>query len=255
MRKRINFTGRKKLASEHIEIRVHKPGNQKYPTFSAVLEPSSMVGLDKDAKVYIEPYVVSSSMRFDFGTVSHLQAPNDTSLSELDREDSFLFRIKVVDESGQVGKILADASGIRPKEAEDDGINRKSLFPVQWIALGELIWRVDFDVHTGPVLQITTKVAELPSRLKNDPLLQGVIYPQAFRDVLWSLIREEEIDDDLPWVQNWREFILKLTNVNLEDATPEDEDEREQFVEEAVRTFSELHNFASRAKHFEEVAP
>jgi hypothetical protein len=253
MKKRINFTGRRKLASEHIEIRVQKPEGQKYPMFTASIAPASMDGLDKNARVYIEPYVVSSSMRFDFDTVSQPKIPAETLLSELDREESFLFRVKVVDESGQVGKILADASGIQPKDADDDGINRKSLFPVQWLDLGERIWRVDLNPHTGPVLQVTTKVPELPTKLKNDPLLQGVIYPQAFREVLWFIIREEEIDDDLPWVQNWREFIRKLTSVNLDEETPEDDEDREDFVEDAVKAFSGQHNFASRAKQFEEV--
>jgi hypothetical protein len=105
MRKRINFTGRKKLASEHLEIRVQNPEGQKHPTFTATLDPASMAGLDKDAKVYVEPYVVSSSMRFDFGTVSQPKIPADTTLSELDRNESILFRVKVVDESGKVGRI------------------------------------------------------------------------------------------------------------------------------------------------------
>jgi len=254
MRKRLNYTGRKRLPSEHIEIRVQKPEGQRYPTFAATLDPAALSGLDKNARVYIEPYVVSSSMRFDFGTVSQPQIPADTSLTELDRDDSFLFRVKVVDESGHVGKILADASGIRPKDAEDDGINRKSLFPVQWIPLGELIWRVDFNPHSGPVLQLTTKVPDLPSRLKNDPLLQGVIYPQAFREVLWLLIREEEIDDDLPWVLHWREFVRKLTGIDLEVATPEEEEDRAEFVEEAVRSFAAVHSFGSKARQQEEAA-
>jgi hypothetical protein len=252
MKKRINFTGRKRLASEHIEIRVQRQDGAKHPSFAARLDAAAFKGLDKDAKVYIEPYVVSSSMRFDFGTVSNPQSSADTTLSQLDRNDSFLFRVKVVDESGQVGRILADANGIRPKDAEKDGINRKSLFPVEWIPLGELIWRVDYSSDAGPSLQLTTRVLDFPTKLKNDPLLQGSIYPQAFREVLWNLLRDEGIDDDTLWAQDWRTFIQKLTGTDLSD-NPPDEDDFEDFVEEAVRSFSKGHNFASLAKQLEEV--
>ena len=251
MKKRINFTGRKKLASEHIDIRINRQKGQPYASFVATFDPALTNGLDKDAKVYVEPYAISSSMRFDFGTVSNPQMPADTMLSQLDRDDSFLFRIKVVDESGQVGRILADANGIRPKDVQDDGEAKKSLFPVHWVDLGELIWRVDYDQNTGPVLQLTTKVNELPNRLKNDPLLQGCIYSQALRDVLWILVKDNDFDDDAEWVKNWRAFVLKLTGINLEENPPED-DEQETFVEDTVRQYARVYNFASKAKQAEE---
>ena len=251
MKKRLNFTGRKRLASEHIEIRIQQENGASFPSFVATLEPSLTVGLDKAAKIYIEPYVVSSSMRFDFGTVGNPTAPTDTTLSQLDRTESFLFRVKVVDESGNVGRILADANGIRPKDASDDGVNRKSLFPVEWLDLGERIWKVAFDKDAGPVLQLTTKVQDLPERRKNDPLLQGAIYPEAFRQVLILLVDGEGIDDEAPWVRNWHEFVLKLSGVDLsEDIADED---AEQLIEDAVQAFSRAHNFAARANKVQEV--
>jgi hypothetical protein len=251
MKKRLNFTGRKRLASEHIEIRIKQENGASFPSFDATLEPTLTVGLDKAAKIYIEPYVVSSSMRFDFGTVGNPTAPTDTTLSQLDRTESFLFRVKVVDESGHVGRILADANGIRPKDASDDGENRKSLFPVEWVDLGERIWKVAFDKDTGPVLQLTTKVQDLPERRKNDPLLQGAIYPEAFRQVLTLLIEGEGLDHEAPWVCNWHEFVLKLSGVDLsEDIADEDQ---EQLIEDAVQAFSRAHNFAARANKVQEV--
>lgn len=190
-------------------------------------------------------------MRFDFGTVGNPTAPADTTLSQLDRTESFLFRVKVVDESGNVGRILADANGIRPKEATDDGVNRKSLFPVEWVDLGERIWKVAFDKDAGPVLQLTTKVQELPERRKNDPLLQGVIYPEAFRQVLILLLEGDGIDEEAQWVRNWYEFVLNLSGVDLsEDIADEDQ---EQLIEDAVQAFSRAHNFAARANKLQEV--
>ena len=252
MKKRINFTGRQRLASEHIDIRINREQGQQFPSFTATFDPAMTKGLDKDAKVYVEPYAVSSSMRFDFGTVSDPRVPANTLLSELDREDSFLFRIKVVDESGHVGRILADANGIRPKDPKDDGIAKKSLFPVHWVDLGEAIWRIDYDQTTGPVLQMSTKVADLPTKLKHDPLVGGCIFPQALREVLCILVEDGAFDDDAEWVKDWREFVLKLTGVNLEETKFEDEQEQDNFVEDTVRAYARQFTFASLAKQAEE---
>jgi hypothetical protein len=252
MKKRINFTGRKKLASEYIDIRINREQGSRFASFVASFDPAMTKGLDKSAKVYVEPYVVSSSMRFDFGTVSNPKVPTDTLLSQLDRENSFLFRIKIVDESGNVGRILAEANGIRPKDPKDDGTAKKSLLPVHWVDLGELIWRIDYDQTTGPVLQVSTKVADLPTRLKHDPLVGGCIFPQALREVLWILVKEDAFDDDAEWVKDWREFVLKLTGLNLEETEYEEELEQENFVEDAVRQYARQFRFASLAKQVEE---
>jgi hypothetical protein len=252
MKKRINFTGRKKLASEYIDIRINRQEGQRYASFVATFHPDLTKGLDKDAKVYVEPYAVSSSMRFDFGTVSNPIKPADTTLSQLDRDDAFLFRVKVVDESGNVGRILADANGIRPQDADDDGTAKKALFPVHFVDLGELIWRVEYDQSNGPVLQVTTKISDLPNLLKNDPIIQGSIYPQALREVLQILMDENAaFVDDADWVKNWREFVLKLTGVDLEDDQV-DGDDPETFVENTVRQYARLFSFASKAKQAEE---
>ena len=253
MKKRINFTGRRKLASEHIEIRIEKPQGQRYAGFAAKFDPAMTKGLDGNARIYVEPYAVSSSMRFDFGTVAAPQSPVDTLLSELDREDSFLFRIKVVDESGTVGRILADANGIRPKEPDDDGIAKKSLFTVHWVDLGEMVWRVDYDQSSGPVLQLSTKVPDLPTKIKHDPLVQGCIFPQALREVARILVDPEgSFDDDAEWVRNWREFFLKLTGTDISDDPFNEEQDRSNFVEDAMKLYANQFGFASMAKKKEE---
>ncbi len=102
-------------------------------------------------------------MRFDFGTVAGLKAPPDTRLSELDADGSLLFRVKVVDETGVVGRILADASGVHARNTDDDGFNRKALLPLRTTDLGEVIWRLSYDSASGPVLDITNKIAGFSS--------------------------------------------------------------------------------------------
>jgi hypothetical protein len=179
------------------------------------------------------------------------RVPPDIAFWQLGRDGSLLFRIKVVDESGEVGRILPYAKGIRPRDALDDGINLKSLFPVQWKDLGELIWRVDYNKDTGAELQLTTRISNLPVRLKPDALVQGAIYPQALREVLSILLNDGVFEEDLEWVKNWYEFVGKLTGTDLEELSSDD-GERESFIEDAVRSFTLVHRFDSRAKQANE---
>jgi hypothetical protein len=255
MKKRINSTGREKIDSELIDIRVNKADGQKHPTFTASFDFTSFSKLDQNARVYVEPYFISSSMRFDFGTLACPTVPVDTTLSELDENESPLFRVKVVDESGIVGRILADANGIRPRNEEDDGANRKSLLPLITKDLGELIWCLGYDANSGPVLQISSKIAGLSAKLKTNPLLQGAIYPEAFRQVLRELINDDEFGEQGSWRENWRKFILALTGEDLGEKEFEGDadDEREVFINTAVKAFAESHGFATNAAKFEEV--
>jgi hypothetical protein len=252
VKKRINSTGRKKLDSQHIDIRVQVIDGQPHPTFTAKFDFTGLPTLNKDSKIYVEPYFKTSSMRFDFGTVSSPSIPADTTLSELDINESFLFRVKVVDESGIVGRILADANGIRPRTAEDDDFNRKPLLPLVHKDLGERIWELGYDPDAGPELQISSKLADLSGRLKSDPLLQGAIYPEAFRRVLNKLIDADAFGEEDSWIESWRVFILKLTGRDLGENGFE-EGEAEDFIDDAVIAFSGAHSFKTRAVKFEEV--
>lgn len=251
MKKRINSTGRRKLESEQIDIRINSEEGTKPVSFNANLDFSSTSDLDPKAKVYIEPYVRTSSMRFDFGTVDSVKAPADTRLSELDADGSLLFRVKVVDETGVVGRILAGASGVHARNTDDNGFNRKSLLPLRTTDLGESIWRLSYNSASGPVLDITNKIAGFSSKIQNEPLLRGAIYPQAFREVLRKLI-DEPPDSELRWAQDWYAFINALTGHDLLEDEPDD-DESEGVIADIVNAFCTAHQFATTAAKYDEV--
>ena len=252
MKKRINSTGRKRLPSENIDIRLQKSPGEAHPRFSAALDMAAFNGLDKNAKVYVEPYYKTTSMRFPFGTVANTVQPEDTLLSELDIRDSILFRVKVVDESAVVGKILASAAGVRPRSDEDDGANRRALLPLVHRDLGERIWNVSLDPDSGPVLEISSKLSGLSSRLKTDPLLQGAIYPEAFRQVLRLVLDSDDTEED-SWSTRWRTFLKTLTGIEELDFT-DDGEEESAFIDDAVSAFCKAHTFRTRAGLLEESA-
>jgi hypothetical protein len=251
VKKRINSTGRRKLFGDDVRITIIQENSGGPASFEAKFDFSELPDLDRNAKVYVEPYVRSSSMRFDFGVVANPVSPATTVMTDLDRGESVLFRVRVVDDSQIVGRILAAANGIRPIE-KGDSSDRKPLLPLKTTDTGELLWRLAFDPSSGPVLEISNKVPALASRIKIDPLLQGSIYPMALRDVLTRLT-SESVDEEAEWFQDWSKFVSALTGSEL-DELENDEVSQEMFISDAVTTFADAHRFASKAAEFSEVS-
>ena len=95
----------------------------------------------------------------------------------------------------------------------------------------------------GPVLEISNRVDGLASRVSTDPFLQAAIYPAAFREVLLRLV-DDAVDQESEWFEGWEKFVRKLTSKEVSDL---DVIEYDDFIDRAVREFSGMHRFASRA--------
>jgi hypothetical protein len=121
--------------------------------------------------------------------------------------------------------------------------------------LGDLIWHLAYDPNSGPVLQISSRIVGLSAKLKTDPLLQGAIYPEAFRQILRQLIADDEFGEQSSWRENWRTFILALTAEDLgeKEFDPEEPDETEAFINKAVLALGRAHRFATNAVKVEEI--
>lgn len=246
MKRRINFSGRKKISAEDIRIRLSESTSGEAPTFAADLKLPA--GLPGNARVYVEPYQRSSSMRFDFGTVELLAAPADLRLTDVDRSSGVLFRVKVVDESADIGKIIAAASRIRPLGKDGDpGV--KALLPLVSTDLGEDVWKVVLD-GAAPVLQINNRIPGFRDRLMTDRLLQGAVFPHALTTVLQKLLGTDEYDDEEQWVQDWKTFAAQLNGEELADNLSDEEEgvRLASTIENIVNRFCESNAFASNAR-------
>ena len=179
MQRRFNSTGRKRIARSHIEIRLQEPLDPgEFPVASAKID---LAGLDlpPSATVEIEAYFRSSSMRFPCGTVGAMAIPSAMELSEIDRGGAVRFRLLIID-AAQSGRIVAAADGLRPAD-EGDSPDRQSLLPLRETDLSDQLWKVDVDYRTGPTLLVNGSVPGLASRLREQPLLQGLVFPHALR--------------------------------------------------------------------------
>ncbi len=247
VQRRFNSTGRRRIPRNKIDISLERvPDLNVIPTARASLKLDDLE-LPADASVAIEAYYRTSSMRFGCGTVNNLQVPERMVLSEIDKGGAVRFRVLVIAADG-TGRIMAVADGLRPSAPGDDA-DRQALLPMRERDIGNELWKIEVDYRTGPVLVVNNRVSGLAAQIRTVPLLQGLVFPHAFRAILRDLNPPGESDDDDLWGDNWRRFLTDL-GVAAEPEDPDDADAVDEWVETAVKAFADLKEFAQRVKLF-----
>jgi len=244
MKRSFNSTGRKKISLDLLGIRVYKqPDGRRY--FSADLSKLANMGLSPDAEVFVEPYVGTSMMRYNFGTLGALTPPTDCPLDELDHGKPPLFRVKVVAHSQKAGQLLAMADRVQPGDSEQETEGRHFLLPLEECDLGEAIWGLsDLRSDARPRLQINQRIPDLGSRLATDPILQGAIFPVVVKEVMTAILFGTT-DEELEWVTDWRAFASGLLKEPLPESPSEEQEE--EVIESIVTSFVSGMRFATTA--------
>lgn len=242
MRRTLNFTGRKRIPKKLADLFVTS-GDNGTIEFKAELDISDQ-DLPLDAKVYLEAYYRSSVMRFDLGTISEIKSPFTGKLDDIQSETVF-FRVKVVDESKTLGKILAIADSISP----GSDLQKVSLLPVSYPDLGDRIWRLNLE-GPDPVLEVnrnyrtTVPIGEL---VRKDPAFLTMVLPAILREILNHILFMDEITetDGNTWQNQWLVFASSFPGVNsLTGLPPEPRkniDEYKAWIEDVVDSFSRYH--------------
>jgi hypothetical protein len=249
MKRRFNSTGRKPIASNLVHIRLVHPAEDGQPmSFDADLSRLKELELPGEGRVYVEPYVTGSSsiMRFSFGTIDAIEPPADRLLADLDVGGRIVFRIKVVDESSTLGRILAASHAIRPYDERIADDQRRSILPVEVRDLGEAVWKLDMVGSDRPTLLLSHRVPNFMEKIRTDPFVQGTIVPHAVRQILVAIYHPEEgeTSDDAEWVQDWKRWMSEFLGTSPdEDWSP---DVVERRVDDIVDRFARKWRFASR---------
>lgn len=229
MKRRFNYTGRKGIPAGMVAVAVLPPGEDGVRSFDARFGDLASLGLPADARVYVEPYVKSSSMRFAFGTVGSVLAPQDRSLPEIDEGAGVLFRVLVVDEADKGGRLLAMGDKIAPVGDEQQ---RDALLPLVTEDLGEAVWRLDATAGAQPRLLINSRFPGLKQKMLEDPLLMGAILPLAVRDALLAVRMEDDLEAD--WVTKWRRFVKDVAGESCAELLFDEGEEDEEKVDDAI---------------------
>ncbi len=234
MIRRINFTGRRRIAGQRVRIRVRQDGEDR--CFDAEIDLDGL-DLPGDAAVYVEAYHRSAYRRFDFGTVRRLRAPSERTLAGIEVRNP-LFRLKVVLRRGDAGRILAAADRVIPEpgEAEDEG--RHSLLPVEYGDLGDRVWALDLDAD-WPRLYLNERIDGIREAARSGREFVTLVYPEVLRAVLTRILSDGNADPDLD-DDDWRTLWLRFACRELGRPRPpgdEYSDDARAWVDEAVDSF------------------
>ena len=197
MIKRVNFTGRRRISHDRVNIEVYD-GQPR--TFDAAINLEGLPLLPK-AAVFLEATCARSNAikRYNFGEVGNIRPPENRSLVEIEGENVF-FTLKVVDRTERFGRILGIAEQIRPQRAgKQTAAGRRGILPIEPVELEQRLWWLEFREH-DVFLLVNKDIPDLAERARSDPLFYAAVYPEVVRRVLEEAITEdvdiEEEDDD-----------------------------------------------------------
>jgi hypothetical protein len=240
MIRRLNYTGRRKIPRENINITLFRNGGVE--EFDAVIRTVAL-GLPETARVFVEAYHKSDWMRFDYGTVGAPAIPPDRRLTVFYAGARILFRVKVVSAGEESGKILAEADRLTPLSS-DGHREREPLLPVRIVAnLGDQIWRVTW--NGGPVLELNRNEPECKHLLTADPRFKWLILPEVLRCILTRLLSEDMDEEEEPGADSigkrWLAFAGSLHAEPPPPVEGRDADTIESWVDEVVAAFCRRH--------------
>jgi hypothetical protein len=253
-KRRINSTGRKRINRNNIDIRMID--DAKGPLRATARLDLSEHDFPPASVISIEAYHRSSGMRFQCGTVASPAIPEVLVLDQIDQSGSVLFRVKVTESDADVGRILASAEKIQPSNENEDK-DRKSLFPVLYRKLGEETWKVEINPDDRPKLVFNSDIPEIAHRVAHDPVLQGFVFPAAFRAVIQAMTSGEHDDEEdeetgeTGWQAEWMKFCKE--RLGLSDSVPKSDDAIADWIDDAVKKFCAEFGFMKAIRKLAEV--
>ena len=235
MIRRFNYTDRKRITHDLVEIRIKEPEADGPASFTANLRLNDLE-LPPTAPVTIEAYRGRAAARFRWGSVGEPNPPPDRRLLNL--PDAPLFRVKVSDPDGS-GKLLAMANHIRPRPEE-----RKSSLIALTVDqnLGKEVWRVHFgDGDNEPTLYVNGAIQGIQHAVLHDGAFRALVMPEVLRVVLVNALIVQDIDMEDDGAQ-WGPLLGFARSLHNELPTASEEDlerpARMKWIDEVISAFT-----------------
>lgn len=209
MIRRFNYTGRKRIPRSKLSLSLNVAPS-KTLAFDASLDLDGLL-LPASATIFVEAYRRAYFRRFPCGTISEPKFPKNRVLEGLDSDALVLFRVKVVDKKG---RILAVADRIVPRRTEEEQADRQSLLPVDFVDLGQSIWRLDLEGDL-PILQLNKGIENIREIARYDSFFLSLVYPEVVRQILYKIVVEEDFTDadtdgEDEWMSGWLNFAIEM---------------------------------------------
>jgi len=247
MIRRFNYTGRRKIPRSRASISLNQTPDGLL-AFNAVIQFEGL-SLPVNANIFIEAYRRAYFRRFPCGAVSDPKLPNNCILDGLDPNSLVMFRIKVTDKKG---RILAVADRIIPRRTGEGQANRLCLLPVDFVDLGQSIWRLDL-ASDWPSLQLNNRVENIREIARSDSSFLTLVYPEVVRQILRKIVVEEDhTDPDTDpddWKSRWLGFVIELLGHKQLPPSGDSEpvmQEKMKWIDDAVEGFCSNHGLLEK---------
>lgn len=242
--RRLNFTGRKRISRDYVQLSVTSNGAGYELRARFDLQHYSFPA---KARIHLEAYKRTSFQRFDFGTISKQLIPTDMALSSFSSPQGMKYRLKIVDAEKNRGRILGEVDNLKAVIAEDVDGAEESLLPVEPShELGHELYRLEFGTNEIHLL-VNAELANWQEVIKGH-FFSTLVFPNLLRQVLLHILRFEEhrvIDDPTDWRSQWLKFAIeKLRARPIPDDGNLDDDH--VWVDECVKSFCQEHRILSR---------
>ena len=230
---RLNFTGRRRIAQDHVKISVSAADGQN--SFSARMNLESY-GFPDNAAVIVEAYRQLELSRFEFGTVTRPIPPPNCRLGDFGTLDGVRFRVKVVSNDQPRGRLLGVADLIAASDQAIDKVRRIPLINVKGHDLGREIWKVDFTDE--PILLINYRFADKHALVRSG-IFQSLVLPQVLRSILTRILLIDQyryFEDEDDWAARWLRFASSFPGVG---GVPDEGDTEmdSEWIDSAVSAF------------------
>jgi len=230
--KRFNYTGRKKVLRDDINIRLQGDFHEK-PIVDVAL---NLDGYDfpPEGDVYLEPQWKTRFMRVHLGRVSNNLRMNGIPLHDFHDAEGLDFRIKVVDQGE--GLLLGIAENVKPYNKDEElDQNQQSILPVSTVDLSGygVLWRIYYGEDQQATLQVERELGSREQVVRS-LFFRGFILPAAMHQILVKVVAEdwdEELADPVELSTRWLLFAQQI-GAGLPDKKADD---NEEWINEAVR--------------------
>jgi hypothetical protein len=232
MQRTINHTGRRKIERKEVSVQILE--RQGQPPEFEVEFAFDKERLPEDGAVYVEAYSRNTLQRFEFGTVNNIQKPARCVLDKIDLSGKTLFRVRVIDETENLGRLVADVQGLNAR-SDDEASQKSSLIILAARPLGQQTWKVNIPDNGKPELIINNMIPDALNKLRSNSVFQALILPAALKQVLMFYLWGDEIEGETVQAE-WIAFAEHLAGEKPHSQDPE---ELAGWIDDVVERFSE----------------
>lgn len=231
-----------RIARHQIDLVVNRDAAGHATSFvvnSLALEDLS---LPDQGRIKLIVYSSANEQSIDLGMVA-APALGTRQAFSVNTNRPFQFRLIVTEVAGP--KIIASCEGFRATEDSEES-GRDHLLPVEPSDnLQQKLWELRIEGDGEPVLYVNNdEEVGMLARIRGDALVQALVLPQAFEQVLLALV--DHLDDEEGWYGKWNAY-LAARGIEGPDH-PDDPDNRLNWARSQAQKFANEHNFLNHAR-------